>query len=270
MFDGSDSALVIGDGSMLQGGRIRLGSGCSVECGRGCRLASIEIHAAGGGHVRIGDGTGFTSHCRIYLHEPGEIVFGRSCLVAGGTTLSVSDMHSIVDVATGRRLNPPRDIRLGDRVWLGEGVRVWKGASIGAGSIIGTESLVTKPIPENVIAAGVPARVIRTGVTWRHDLLPLDDGATGGSWRRTDMDVSSVGTKLAAAHLPLGESRPQAAAGRLRSVAFTGSGTGAILAALVGIPFPQAIFPVGRRAPATSATGGVPCACPTTRRQRVS
>jgi len=178
VFDGSDNALVIGAGSTLQGGRIRLGTGCSVESGQDCRLASIEIHAARDGHVRIGDGTGFTSHCRIYLHEPGEIVFGRSCLVAGGTTLSVSDMHSIVDVATGRRLNPPRDIRLGDRVWLGEGVRVWKGASIGAGSIIGTESLVTKPIPENVIAAGVPARVIRTGVTWRHDLLPLDDGAT--------------------------------------------------------------------------------------------
>ena len=172
VFDGSDNTLVVGAGSTLHGGRIRLGTGCSVDCGRECRLASIEIHAAHGGHVRIGDGTGFTSHCRIYLHEPGEIVLGKACLVAGGTTLSVSDMHSIIEVETGRRLNPPRDIRLGDRVWLGEGVRVWKGASIGAGSVIGTESLVTKPIPENVIAAGVPARVIRTGVTWRHELLP--------------------------------------------------------------------------------------------------
>jgi FkbM family methyltransferase len=176
ILDGDDNTVVLGEGAVLLGARIRLGSACSFTCGSGCRLASIEVHAALRGHVRIGDGTGFTWHTRLLLHEPGEIVLGPGCLIAGDTVLSVSDMHSVVDVQTGRRLNPARNIHVGDRVWLGESVRVLKGATIGAGSIIGAESVVTKAIPPESMAVGSPARVIRQGVTWRHELLPIEPG----------------------------------------------------------------------------------------------
>ena len=49
-----------------------------------------------------------------------------------------------------------------------------KGATIGAGSIIGAESVVTKDIPPESMAVGSPARVIRRGVSWRHELLPIE------------------------------------------------------------------------------------------------
>ncbi len=48
-----------------------------------------------------------------------------------------------------------------DRVWLGDGVVVLPGVRIGAGSIVGANAVVTKNIPENCVAAGVPAKVIR-------------------------------------------------------------------------------------------------------------
>lgn len=85
--------------------------------------------------------------------------------------ISVSDIHSIVDLATGARINPARDIQVGERVWVGQRVLILKGSQIGDGSIIGAGSVVTGTIPKNVIAAGAPARVIRQGVTWRGELI---------------------------------------------------------------------------------------------------
>jgi len=204
VFDGDDNTVVLGEGTLLQGGRIHLGSACSFMCGSGCRLASIEVHGLLRGHVRIGDGAGFTWHSRISLHEPGEIVFGAGCLIAGGTSLTVSDMHSVIDVKTKRRINPAKDICLGDRVWLGEGVRVLKGVTIGAGSIIGAEAVVTKSIPPNSMAVGVPAKVIRSGVTWRPELIPVESDS------RVDSDRSAAN-----AASPAVEASPAAAGERL-------------------------------------------------------
>ncbi|MDI6838028.1 MAG: acyltransferase, partial [Rhizobiaceae bacterium] len=54
---------------------------------------------------------------------------------------------------------------------LAENVRVLKGVVIGDGSIIGTCSVVTKDIPPESLAIGTPARVVRDGVTWSHELI---------------------------------------------------------------------------------------------------
>lgn len=54
-----------------------------------------------------------------------------------------------------------RPITIGDNVWVGVGVHIMGGVSIGQNTIIGAGSVVTKNIPDNVIAAGVPCKVIR-------------------------------------------------------------------------------------------------------------
>jgi maltose O-acetyltransferase len=53
-------------------------------------------------------------------------------------------------------------VTIGDRVWIGGGVDINQGVTIGDNSIIGAGSVVTKDVPSNVIAAGVPCRVIRS------------------------------------------------------------------------------------------------------------
>jgi maltose O-acetyltransferase len=55
-----------------------------------------------------------------------------------------------------------RPITIGDNVWLGGGVIVLPGVTIGANTVVGAGSVVTKDLPENVVAVGNPARVVRT------------------------------------------------------------------------------------------------------------
>ena len=66
------------------------------------------------------------------------------------------------------------DIVIEDDVWLGYGVIVLNGVHIGSGAVIGAGSVVTRDIPPNAIAMGIPARVVntRSGVDENSILLP--------------------------------------------------------------------------------------------------
>lgn len=61
-----------------------------------------------------------------------------------------------------RKLGVKGDIIIEDNVWLCEGVVVLSGVRIGKNSIIGANAVVTKDIPANCIAVGIPAKVIKT------------------------------------------------------------------------------------------------------------
>lgn len=54
-----------------------------------------------------------------------------------------------------------KKVTIGDNVWIGAGVHINQGVSIGNNCVIGSGSVVTKDVPDNVVAAGVPCRVIR-------------------------------------------------------------------------------------------------------------
>ena len=59
-------------------------------------------------------------------------------------------------------LNPPSmQVHIKQNVFLGDNVTVLKGVTIGENSVIGNGSIVTKDIPENTIAGGIPAKVIK-------------------------------------------------------------------------------------------------------------
>lgn len=55
-------------------------------------------------------------------------------------------------------------IRIGENVWIGSNVRICKGVSIGDNSVIGANSVVTKDIPSNCIAVGLPAKVVKENI----------------------------------------------------------------------------------------------------------
>ena len=54
-----------------------------------------------------------------------------------------------------------KPVKIGNNVWVGAGVQINQGVTVGDNTIIGSGSVITKDIPANVVAAGVPCKVIR-------------------------------------------------------------------------------------------------------------
>ena len=94
------------------------------------------------------------------------IRIGEDCMLSKDIRIATSDAHSVIDAESGKRINPAADIILENHVWLGNSVFINKGCTIGHDSIIAGRSVVTHSAEPNTIAAGVPAKVVKTGVTW--------------------------------------------------------------------------------------------------------
>lgn len=180
---GEGNTLRVGKNVVLKAAIWLQGTGGLVEIGDGCHIDGLIRTVRGhGGVIRIGRGTSINA-AGLSMHEAAEINIGEDCMFSTDIHMDVSDMHPIYDRATGRRINPARNIDIGDHVWLGTRVLVNKGASIGAGTVVGAGSMVVGALPANVIALGTPAKVVRENVEWRRDfgdVVELRGTAAGG------------------------------------------------------------------------------------------
>lgn len=124
-------------------------------------------------YIRIGSGLTVTANCYITAGEGVTIEIGNNCMFAKNIEIRADDSHPIYS-KRGERLNPSASIFIGDSVWLAEHVAVFGGSKIGAGSIIGFRSLVNSEIPNNCLAVGSPARVVKKDLRWdRSHLLQM-------------------------------------------------------------------------------------------------
>lgn len=88
------------------------------------------------------------------------IEIGYCALIGPGCKLICTN-HALDGEERLKGIFNDKPISFGDNVWLGANVTVLPGVSIGKNAIVGADSVVTKDIPENVIAVGNPCRVIR-------------------------------------------------------------------------------------------------------------
>ncbi|MBU1195524.1 MAG: acyltransferase [Proteobacteria bacterium] len=105
-----------------------------------------------GDHVLISPG--------VRISAANSIKIADSCMLASHVYITDSDWHGIYD-----RSMPPLEydsVVLEENVWVGDSAIVCKGVRIGKNTIIGAGAVVTSDVPSNVIAAGNPARVVRT------------------------------------------------------------------------------------------------------------
>jgi len=127
------------------GDRVSLGTGVILSVGsKATFVIGNDVHV---GHytligaelsIAIGERALIAEHCSIRDHEH---------------DVSATSMHSASLVCS--------PVFIGDGSWIARGVAVLKGARIGEGAVIGANAVVRGAIPENAIAAGVPARVVR-------------------------------------------------------------------------------------------------------------
>ncbi len=111
-----------------------------------------------GSNIHIGNN--FYANFDCVMLDGGGIFIGDDVLLAPRVGIYTSN-HAIdpAERAAGGCYAKP--VRIGNRVWIGAGVHVNQGVTIGDGSVIGSGSVVTSDIPPNVVAAGVPCRVLR-------------------------------------------------------------------------------------------------------------
>lgn len=129
--------------------------------------------------IIIGEGTTMQRKSEISAVEPhSRVEIGNDCLFASWVDIRNTDSHSVIDLATGKRINFGKDIKIGNHVWLGNRVQVNKGVTIGDGAVVAMLSLVNKDVPANSVAAGMPAKVIKEGVTWVYDRIAADAQVT--------------------------------------------------------------------------------------------
>ena len=100
-------------------------------------------------------------HSRIEIHD--------DCMLANNIEIRTGDSHSIIDANTGQKINSAKNVILQSHVWIGAHAKILKGVTISSNSVIGTSSVVTNSIPGNCIAAGIPAKVLKTGTNWKRE-----------------------------------------------------------------------------------------------------
>ena len=128
--------------------------GDRVTFGRGVRMILHE-HAT----ISIGDNVYVNDGVRIEaLHR---VSIGARCLLAPGAMIFDSDLH---DIEGATRTGP---VELEERVWLGARAVVLQGVTIGAGAIIAAGAVVVEDVEPGTQVAGVPARVVKRGVSWQ-------------------------------------------------------------------------------------------------------
>ncbi len=150
---------------------VRGGGRGTIRVGERCKFGFPASHRFGSGEImlqaRSSDAV-ITLGCDNYINNNSvlcameSIRLGNKCLIGEQVAVYDCDFHEVDPVA--RSLGGTGQVKpvvIGDNVWIGSRALILKGVTIGDNSVIGAMSVVTKSVPNNCVAGGNPARVIR-------------------------------------------------------------------------------------------------------------
>ncbi len=139
----------------LREGRLEVGEGALLEPG-------VWITAPDAARVRIGSGTFLNLGVMVAAVDLVEI--GEHCMFANGCFVTDGN-HRFDDFSkpiTWQGFTTKGPTRVGDNVWCGANVVITSGVTVGERCVIGANSVVTEDVPPFSIAAGAPAKVLRS------------------------------------------------------------------------------------------------------------
>ena len=176
VFRGSNNRLVIAPGAKI--GKLHIQFDCdngvvTIGTNHGAPAFSSHMRIGQDSSILIGENVSVTNAPVIVAVEGESVTIGDDVMIASENDIRVDDAHPIFDVQTGKRVNVSRSVKIGNHVWLGKRAAVFGGSVIGDGSVIGFGSIVKGKIPNNCVAAGVPAKVVRRNVAWERPHLSL-------------------------------------------------------------------------------------------------
>lgn len=141
------------------------GEGTTLKMGNNCKL-NDRVHIVAHESVEIGDDVLMASN--IFISDTSHGSYG----IDGCNPMQAPDARELIT----------KPVKIGNRVWIGEGVAILSGVNIGHGAIIGAHSVVTHDVPDNTIVVGSPANPLKKWASatdgWR-PVLNNDEGARG-------------------------------------------------------------------------------------------
>jgi acetyltransferase-like isoleucine patch superfamily enzyme len=144
------------NGRIVIGDNVRIDDFAALYCepGKSGQPPRSEIRIGSDSYIGVG----------VHITSEHSVVIGKGALIAAYCVLRDMNHGTEAGLPMCRQENVSAPITLGSDVWLGAHVVVTAGASIGSGAVIGANAVVTKDIPGNIVAVGLPARPIRSRV----------------------------------------------------------------------------------------------------------
>ena len=124
----------------------------------------IKIIMSGNSILKVGKNSGIRGV--TFVLKDADIIIGYDCMFSYGILLRNNDSHKVIDMSSNEILNKAENIIIEDHVWLCEKATILKGVKIGNNSIIAFGAVVTKSCPPNSIIAGIPAKVVKSNISW--------------------------------------------------------------------------------------------------------
>lgn len=153
----------------LYGGMPFMSGGIEISIGDNCRISAQSTFSgrvSGERNAQLIIGNNVDVGWMTTIASGNKVRLGNNVRIAGRAFISGYPGHPVNAKQRAQGLpeldEQVADVILEDDVWLATGVSVMAGVTIGKGSIIAAGSVVTKSIPANVLAGGVPAKVIKT------------------------------------------------------------------------------------------------------------
>lgn len=165
-FAGTGNVLYCEDGVKLNGTIRFPGNNALVVLRKSNHLYKLDPTVHNGCLFYSGKNSYFNGSLHAVCSEGCSVLLGDDCLYSFGIWIRTADPHLIYDAKSKRRLNPSKDVLVGDHVWVGQDAMILKGARIGSGSILGARAVASSDLCSNSSWAGVPARCLREDIFW--------------------------------------------------------------------------------------------------------
>lgn len=119
------------------------------------------INFYGEGEIIAGANSYIGNYSSIGVIKGRKVVIGKNCHISHNVRIYTNSNIADQPFNNASKKTVSGDVIIGDYSWIGANVFIVQGITIGKNAVIGANSVVTKDIPDNCIAAGVPARIIK-------------------------------------------------------------------------------------------------------------
>ena len=168
---GDNGSVCIDEGTRLRNVTFHLcGTNAKVHIGSYCVINNAEFWIEDNAcEIIVGDNTYIGGAHLAATGINKKIQVGKDCMFSSGIVVRTGDSHSIINVIDKVKINPEHDVVIDNHVWIAQNVTILKGSHISKDSVVGCGAIVSDSFEPNSLIAGIPAKTIKTNITWNSD-----------------------------------------------------------------------------------------------------